>query len=65
MNTIMDAVDRIRAKWRTLPKWFRFIAYYATSIVWVPMMVVIAILALPVAAVLEWAIDAWDRFDYD
>lgn len=65
MTAITDMIDRLLKKWRTLPKWFRFISYYVTSIVWLPAMIVCLLLSYPVIVIIEWVIDAWKKFDYE
>lgn len=52
--------ESVPAWWRSnLPKWFRFIFFYTTMIVWLPAMVAVII---PLAIVVG-VIDLWRDFD--
>ena len=69
-NKIDDALDcfvkkceRLGVWWSsTFPKWFRFIFFYATMIVWWPLVIVIAIPVFIVAGLFGLIARLWEDF---
>ena len=73
-NFLMSTIDSVLgffavtlpSWWRAaLPKWFRFIFYYASGIIWVPTLVVLAFFGAIVGGVWSIIVDIhshWEKF---
>jgi len=45
-----------------LPKWFRFIFFYVTMIVWLPVILVVGIPLVIISCIVTSAVETWDEF---
>ena len=58
-----DVCDAIRELWRSLlPKWLRFIIFYITMPIWIPLVIVIWVVLASIYYPIDGMINAWRKF---